>query len=75
MGTAAKAQRDGGPISARNAFVVQLRQRPGRSAAKLSGRVEHVPTGKVAYFESADQLIEFVLSVLPTDPDDRGTGS
>ncbi len=47
------------------AFVVEFRG--GKTLGKdepLSGRVEHVVSGKAARFESAGELLEFVRSVL-----------
>lgn len=55
------------------AFVVQFRDPCGQSAAlPISGRVEHVVSGRVARFESLAELMKFVEGVLcaggePTD--------
>ena len=48
------------------AFVVEFRGSgsTGLDEPPLSGRVEHVVSGKAARFESATELLDFVRSVL-----------
>ena len=47
------------------AFVVEFRGGTmGFDEPPLSGRVEHVVSGKAAHFESADELLDFVRGVL-----------
>ena len=48
------------------AFVVEFRGVGpiGPDEAPLSGRVEHVVSGKATHFESADELLAFVSGVL-----------
>lgn len=48
------------------AFVVEFRGggTKGREEEPLSGRVEHVVSGKAARFESAGELLDFVRGVL-----------
>lgn len=51
------------PVPSRDAaFVVHLTRAAGESA----GRVEHVTTGRVAAFESADELLRFMRQTLAT---------
>ncbi|HVO25173.1 MAG TPA: hypothetical protein VMW56_16250 [Candidatus Margulisiibacteriota bacterium] len=48
------------------AFVVEFRRGHARALEEgpLSGRVEHVVSGKAARFESAGELLDFVRNVL-----------
>jgi hypothetical protein len=48
------------PFSPRRAFVVQFRT----GAGKLTGRAEHMASGKVALFSDFDELCEFFNRVL-----------
>lgn len=48
------------PLSQEHAFVVQLHEKAGRVTRKLTGRVEHIPTGKNATFASLEELSEFI---------------
>ena len=48
------------PLSPDRAFVVQVRQDGAHSPGTLSGRAEHVSSGRVAHFTSLDQLYAFI---------------
>jgi len=47
------------------AFVVWVDADPESEAAALRGRVEHVQSSERARFESADELLRFLLAQLP----------
>lgn len=49
------------PLHAEDAFVVQFRSGGASDRRHLEGRVEHVVSGEVARFESAAELIAFML--------------
>src|SRR5438552_16421949 len=53
---------DGMSLPSNRAFVVQLSE--GAAAGALSGRVEHVVSGRATHFESWERLAEFVVGVL-----------
>lgn len=48
------------PLSQEHAFVVQLHEKGGRVKRKLTGRVEHIPSGENATFTSLEELSEFI---------------
>ena len=48
------------------AFVVQFRRDIDVDTGPLAGRVEHVVSGQVARFQSLDELVDFMTSVLRT---------
>jgi hypothetical protein len=48
------------------AFVVQFGRETVVDTGHLAGRVEHVVTGKVARFQSLDELVTFMTEVLRT---------
>jgi hypothetical protein len=45
--------------NARN-YVVKLHREAGSLKEKLRGRLEHVDSGRVCYFERAEELIAFL---------------
>lgn len=47
-----------------NAFVVQFRSADQGKAGRVSGRVEHVTSGRTATFESIDDLPRLLLAML-----------
>jgi hypothetical protein len=47
-------------LPADRAFVVQFSARAAARADRVSGRVEHVVTGRSTHFRSLDQLLAFV---------------
>jgi hypothetical protein len=47
-------------LPADRAFVVQLSACTATELARVSGRVEHVVTGRSAHFRSLDQLLAFI---------------
>lgn len=56
-------------LGRRSAFVVQFRQATALEAGTISGRVEHVVSGRVAHFGSLDELMTFVRRVLRANQD------
>ena len=46
------------------AFVVQFRRETVVDTGHIAGRVEHVVSGKVARFQSLDELMAFMIEVL-----------
>jgi len=48
------------PLPRERAFVVQLSGAAVAGSSRLSGRVEHVVSGKSARFESLEELLAFV---------------
>ena len=46
------------------AFVVQFGRETDPDAGHMAGRVEHVVSGKVARFQSVDELMAFMTAVL-----------
>jgi hypothetical protein len=52
------------PFPVDRAFVVQLRAPADVGGEVIAGRVEHIASGAVARFASADGLIAFLTSVL-----------
>jgi hypothetical protein len=53
-------------LPAEHAFVVQLSSTATGTRASLSGRVEHVASGRAAHFETLDELLAFIRQVLAT---------
>jgi len=47
-----------------NAFVVQFRCPAGTSDEQVSGRVEHVASGRTATFQSMEELPKLLLKML-----------
>lgn len=56
------------PLPAERAFVVQFRAQPDPAGDLFVGRVEHIASGAVARFGSADDLIAFITKVLAPGP-------
>ena len=46
------------------AFVVQFGRETALDTGRMAGRVEHVVSGKVARFQSLDELVAFMTEVL-----------
>ena len=55
------------PLAPDRAFVVQLRQDTSVTPQTLSGRVEHICSGRMALFASLEQLYEFMGATAPAD--------
>ncbi len=55
------------PLAPDRAFVVQLRQEVKVSPETLSGRVEHISSGRVALFASLSQLYAFIGEFKPEE--------
>lgn len=47
-----------------NAFVIQFRDSGADGADQLSGRVEHVASGRTANFQSAEELLQLLKKML-----------
>jgi hypothetical protein len=45
-------------------FVVQFRAQPTGTSPSYDGRVEHLVSGQVARFQSLEELVAFMVSVL-----------
>lgn len=56
----------------RRAFLVQLGADTDPSLGKLTGRIEHVDTGRSAHFESREELHVFVRRVLGEEEGGEG---
>jgi hypothetical protein len=54
------------PYTPEQAFVVQFGRETVVDTGRLAGRVEHVVSGKVARFQSLDELVAFMTEVLRT---------
>lgn len=50
-----------------NSFIVQIDARVSLCRGQIKGRVEHLPSGKQALFESLEQLGEFIRNKLADD--------
>jgi hypothetical protein len=48
------------PLSPDRAFVVQLRQPSNATTDAMTGRVEHIASGRTAFFRSLAELSEFM---------------
>jgi hypothetical protein len=57
-----------------SAFVVQFRRGTELNTGAISGRVEHVVSGRVAHFQSLDELMAFVRRVLSAGGDSHADG-
>jgi len=53
-------------LPANRAFVVQFRAQPVETPLSWEGRIEHVVSGEVARFHSAEELLAFLGHVLTT---------
>jgi len=51
-------------LAPERSFVVQMRADCGPAPDRLRGRVEHVPTGLAARFESLHELASFMTETL-----------
>jgi hypothetical protein len=47
-------------LTTRRAFVIVLDEAADPTAGELAGKVEHLPTGESARFESSATLIRFI---------------
>jgi hypothetical protein len=55
-------------MSTDRAFVVQFRADTDAKAGRFKGRVEHVGSGRVAHFQSLDELLAFIVQMLAEVP-------
>lgn len=58
-----------------DAFVVQFRNGSNHGAGQLSGRVEHVASGRTATFETIDELPQVLQRMLRSLASDEGIGT
>jgi hypothetical protein len=52
------------PFAPEQAFVVQFGRETAVDTGRMAGRVEHVVSGKVARFQSLEELVAFLTEVL-----------
>jgi hypothetical protein len=52
------------PLSVHRAFVIQFRADTQMEAGRLTGRVEHVVSGRAMTFQGLAALLEFIAQVL-----------
>ena len=57
-----------------SAFVVQFRSPTEVGADQLSGRVEHVASGRTANFESLEELPQLLFTMLRSMTEEEGRG-
>ena len=60
----AETDADRSPLVPERAFVVHFRAAADLSCDQTSGRVEHVMSGQATHFDTLDQLLTFVSTVL-----------
>ncbi len=58
-----------------NAFVIQFRGADDGDKGSISGRVEHVASGRTAIFQSVDELPQILVNILSTVTSEREAGS
>jgi hypothetical protein len=58
----------------RRAFLVECSSSDAVSDDQLSGRVEHIVSGRATSFQSASKLIDFMLEVLALGQVNAGAG-
>ena len=56
-----------------HAFVVQFRYQPPEAPLSWEGRVEHLVSGHVARFHSAEELLEFLARELTEVQQESGS--
>jgi hypothetical protein len=59
----------------RGAFLIECRSSETVSDDRLSGRVEHIVSGKATSFDCASKLIDFIRGVLRTPKATREPGT
>jgi hypothetical protein len=64
---------DQSSLSPHRAFVVQLREQVEVEHGQWAGRVEHVTSGRASHFQSIEELLAFMTSVL-TSPAAKPSG-
>jgi hypothetical protein len=53
------------PLPAQRAFLVQVHAAAEVAQGRLAGRVEHVVSGQATHFASPEELLAFMVRVLP----------
>jgi hypothetical protein len=56
----------GRQLPANHAFVVQLSREALGTHNSFRGRAEHIVSGRIAHFETVDELLAFIQQVLAT---------
>jgi hypothetical protein len=46
------------------AFVIQFREETDMAASRVEGRIEHIASTRATRFNSLDELVSFIASVL-----------
>jgi hypothetical protein len=57
-----------------NAFVIQFRDAGQDDLGRLSGRVEHVASGRTSTFQAVDELPQLLLRMLRSMASDEADG-
>jgi hypothetical protein len=52
------------PLSPHLGFVVQFRVRTDQPETYFAGRVEHMPSGRTAHFQSIEELMQYFVRLL-----------
>lgn len=63
-----RSPEQGSTLSVHRAFVVHLAAAGGPRRRRLTGRVEHLSSGEVAWFSSLKELLGFFGAVLEVGP-------
>jgi hypothetical protein len=59
------------PLPAQRAFLVQIHAEAEVAQWRLAGRVEHVVSGQATHFASPEELLAFLVRVLPPPASSR----
>ena len=59
-----KSSVDESALSPHRAFVLQLREQADVEQDQWAGRVEHVTSGRATHFQSLEEIVTFITSVL-----------
>jgi len=46
------------------AFVIRLRHEPDLQNGRIEGRIEHIDSGRVAHFQTVEELLDFLVASL-----------
>ena len=60
-------------LPSNRAFVVQFRFQPPEAPLSWEGRVEHLVSGRMAHFHSAEELLAFLARELTAVRQDSGS--
>jgi hypothetical protein len=56
--------RDGAMLAPEHAFVIQFHANSDMATGRVTGRIEHVVSGRARHFESLEALLVFISLVL-----------